>query len=477
MATNSEQYLVLAQLVNGNSLYEFTRRFYSQVIPDEYFDNWHIPAICEHLQACASGHITGLVINIPPRFMKSTLVSVMFPAWVWSYRPPTKFLYSSYSDGIAGRDGLQCLKLVRSRAYQQATGGQVQISAEAKSRMRFGNVAGGVRLAMSAEGAITGEGGDYVVVDDPHKAVDVNSAVKREKVIEWWDGAMSSRRNNPDYGAHIVVMQRLHENDLTGHILAKDPSTVHLFLPMEYDRKRHCTTPLFSDPRTRNGELLWTGRYTHKATRELKRKLGTQGYESQYQQNPKPRDGTLFKADWFRDAVIDEAELPQNLHWHRYYDLAYSLNPKADNTATVRGAMHDGVLYLADGVAGRMDSPTAKALIKRLMREEFDTLHGVEAAIHGVPMVQELLTDSNLAGIAIKSIPAIKDKLTRATPAAVRAEQHKIKFVKRLGSSNGWIAEWIDELVSFPFGAHDDRVDTVSGVLQMIGSGRSGVFL
>ena len=143
----------------------------------------------------------------------------------------------------------------------------------------------------------------------------------------------------------------------------------------------------------------------------------------------------------------------------------------ADNTATVAGALGpDGVLYLRRGVAGRMESPDIRALITRIARDERDTIHGVEAAMHGVPVVQELARDPALSGVAIRSVRVTNDKLTRAAPAVTRAEAGKLKFVLESEADRRWVREWIDEMCAFPYGAHDDRVDTVSGVLQMIGS-------
>ena len=475
---HDERNLVLGQLTNGNSLYEFTRRFYHDVVPARYFDNWHIPAICEHLQACASGHISKLIINIPPRFMKSTLVSVMFPMWLWSFRPQTRFLYSSYSDQLAARDGAACIKLALNPRYLAYTQNRAKlITATRASRNRFGNMAGGYRLSVSIGGAATGEGGDYVVVDDPHKTMEADSVTHRETVIRWWDETMQSRRNDPNYGAHIVVMQRLHENDLTGHILSKGNDVVHLFIPMQYDSFRHCKTILFSDPRTKEGQLLWPSRYGARVVRALRTSLGERAYEGQYQQNPKPLKGVLFDIKWLRNQIIDEHELPENLDWFRYYDLAYSLKTTADNTATLKGAMYQGTLYLMKGIAAKVDSPSARRMIKQIMLSEPDVLHGVESAIHGAPIVQDLLEDNELAAIGLRTVVVTKDKITRATPAAIRAEQGQLKFVRSANSDNSWINDWIDEMAIFPYGKHDDRVDTVSGVLQMIGSGRSGVFL
>ena len=210
-------------------------------------------------------------------------------------------------------------------------------------------------------------------------------------------------------------------------------------------------------------------RYDVAALRAIE-SVSKRSFAAKYQQKPRPAEGAKFKRAWL--SVIEASELPQNLRWERYYDLAHSLREQASNTSTIAGAMGtDGVLYLRRGRAGKMESPDERKLIKEFMLNEPETEHGIENKVHGGPMVQELMREKELAHVALKPINIHADKIVRATPVVDRAEMGKVKFVREAVNDDVWIGEWIDEMCAFPYGAQDDRVDAVSGVNQMIGQG------
>ena len=219
------------------SLKEFTKRAWPTIEPGrEFYDNWHIDAISEHLQAVVEGDIKRLIINIPPRHMKSISVAVALPAWTWTIQPEKRFLFASYAGSLSIRDSVKCRRLIDSKWYKDHFGHTFKLTSDQNQKQRFENDQTGQRIATSVDGALTGEGGDIIVVDDPHNVREAESSTVREGVLEWWDQAMQTRLNDPKTGAFIIIMQRVHENDLTGHILGNEYNAWdHLCLPARYE--------------------------------------------------------------------------------------------------------------------------------------------------------------------------------------------------------------------------------------------------
>jgi len=217
------------------SLYEFVRQAWHVLEPStEYVDGWHIRTMCEHLEAVSDGRIRDLLINVPPRHMKSLTASVFWPCWVWTKNPERRWLYCSYAQRLATRDSLKCRRLITSPWYQRNWGHVFRLMGDQNEKARFENDRTGYRLATSVHGSNTGEGADIIVCDDPHNIRERESEVKREAVLMWWDEVMSTRLNNPQTGARVIVMQRLHERDLSGHVIEKG-GWDHLCLPARFE--------------------------------------------------------------------------------------------------------------------------------------------------------------------------------------------------------------------------------------------------
>ena len=206
----------------SRSLDDFTKAAWHVIEPGTpYVDGWHLTAISEHLEAINKGHIRNLLINIPPRHMKSIQVAVMWPVFTWINRPDFRWLFASYAGSLSVRDSLKCRRLIESPWFQDLWGDRFQLTGDQNAKTFFENDHSGYRFATSVGASTTGHGGDCIVVDDPHNALEANSDAMRESTLEWWDQAMSTRLNNPKTGAKVVVMQRLHEKDLSGHILSQ----------------------------------------------------------------------------------------------------------------------------------------------------------------------------------------------------------------------------------------------------------------
>ena len=231
-----------------------------------------VDAICSHLQAVTDGRIPNLIINVPPRHAKSLLTAVFWPAWVWIDHPESRWLFSSYREDLATRDSVKCRRLIESPWYQQRWGDRYQMVEDQNQKHRFENNRTGYRVVVPMSGG-TGEGGDYVVVDDPHSVEQAESDAARIAAIDWWNGTMSTRLNDHSNGHKIVIQQRLHELDLTGDLLMRG-GYEHLCLPAEFEPDRRCRTSIWTDPRTTPGELLCPRRFDNAALDSLKATLG-----------------------------------------------------------------------------------------------------------------------------------------------------------------------------------------------------------
>lgn len=269
-----------------------------------------------HLSGVEDGDINRLLINIPPGTMKSMLVSVIWPAWLWGPRnqPHLRFLCVSHSQNLAIRDSTKMRRLIQSDWYQQRWGHRVKLTGDQNAKTKFENTAMGFREAVAA-GSITGSRGDIVIVDDPHSVESAASEQMRATTIEWFLEALPTRLNRPGPGPNgepassiIVIMQRLHEGDVSGVILDKQLGYTHLMLPMEFDSSRKCYTDIgFEDPREYDGELLFPERFSHETVERDKRVMGPYAYSGQYQQSPAPRGGGIIRREWWGLWDDDEA--------------------------------------------------------------------------------------------------------------------------------------------------------------------------
>ena len=225
-----------------------------------FVPGWHIDAIIEHLEALTRGQLRNLVINVPPRHMKCLLVSVFWPAWEWIRWPARRWLFSSYGAQLSIRDSVKCRRLIESPWYQATLGRPFCAHRRPESEVRFENNRSGYRLSTSVGGAATGEGGDRMVCDDPHNVQEAESDAVRKCTIEWWDTVMCTRVNDPKTAAKVIVMQRCHQQDLSGHLLEQG-GWEHLCCPRSTKAPRRATSIGWRDPRRRHSELLWPERF------------------------------------------------------------------------------------------------------------------------------------------------------------------------------------------------------------------------
>lgn len=456
------------------SLGHFTQQAWLQVETRPFVPGWHLDAIFEHLEAVSSGQIRKLIINLPPRHMKSLGVACFWPAWVWLRNPKTQYLFSSYAESLSVRDSVKCRRLIQSPYYQSLLmtfQPDLVLVGDQNTKIRFENNFGGYRLATSVDGSNTGEGGDVLVVDDAHSLRDVESPVKRLSVLEWWDQVMSTRLNDPKTGCMVIVMQRSHQNDLSGYILEKEQDWNRLILPAEYEGTNKCCTVLgFKDPRTATNEALWPDRFGPKELSVLKKQLGPYGSAGQLQQRPSPREGGMFK--------IGQIHLVHNFDRHhilssvRYWDKA-ATEGGGCNTAGV--LMHQmkpetyGYDYLVeDVVVGQWSTAQREAIMKQtaeLDKGRTESIVGGKAI--KIWIEQEpgsggkdsaWATIKNMKGFPVFVDRVSKDKVTRADPFSAQVEIGNVGVMVR-----DWTDAYLKELELFPVGKEKDRVDASSG--------------
>lgn len=421
---------------------------------------WALDAICEHLEAVSSGEILELLMNVPPGCMKSLLTGVLFPAWEWGPvgRQDLRFLGTAHKQDLAVRDNMKCRRLIQSEWFQSRW--PIVLTSDQNAKTKFENDRTGFREAMAFT-SMTGSRGDRVILDDPLSVDDANSPAALHAAEVTFTEALPTRMNN-DKSAKIVIMQRLHERDTSGVIIAKDLGYVHLCLPMEFEAERRCHTVIgFSDPRTEDGELLFPGRFPAAQVDKLKKTMGSYATAGQFQQRPAPREGGMFKRAWFGFARA----IPAGTTFVRGWDLAASVEKDSAYSAGVKiGRQKDGRFLIAHCVRDRLSAGGVERLIVSTAATD-----GKECRVSlpqdpgqaGKAQAQYLV--KQLAGYSAKATPESGDKATRAEPLSAQAEAGNVDIlVTGDPAKDAWIEPFLDELSVFPAGQFKDQADAAT---------------
>lgn len=456
-------------------LMAFTRQSFDIIEPGQEFkDNWHLHVIAEHLMAVTSGDVRNLVINIPPGCMKSILTSVAWPAWEWVNDPTIRIMGASYGVDLAIRDASKTRDIVLSDWYQERWP-EVKIRAGSDQKTKYELTAGGWRMATSVGGRATGEHPDRKIVDDPHNAKQAESDAEREYALTWFDRTLSTRGQSRN-ASTVVVMQRLHERDVTGHILADLSGYTHLCIPMEYDGVRRKTFLGHYDPRKQKGELLWPEMFDEISITELKQLLGSYGAAGQLQQDPTPAEGGILKVKHFQLWPAAQP-LPPFEFILQSYDTAFTERTSGDPTGCEVWAVftHRGVrqAMLIDAWDEHLSYPELR---ERVIRD-WNTEYGATSVKDGLRRArrpdrilveakasgQSLLQDLRLARVPAAGYnPGAADKVSRAHQAAPTLELGLL-WVPESGKNPGqpvsWAAPFMKQLAKFPVAEHDEYVD------------------
>lgn len=442
----------------------------------EYSHGWHIDAMCEHLEAVSTGDITRLLMNVPPGSMKSLLCGVFFPAYEWGplRQPHLRYLGTSHKEALAIRDNLKCRRLIESDWFQERW--PTPLVKDQNAKGKFENTSTGFREAMAFT-SMTGSRGDRVILDDPLSVDDANSEVERDKVNGTFRESLPTRLNNPKDSAIIVVMQRLHEDDVSGLILSKDFGYEHLMIPMEFEPDRACVTSIgWEDPRREEGELMAPDRFPREVVERDKVLLGSYAAAGQFQQRPAPKGGGILRRDcWELWGNPDDADDPQFRTFPAFEFVLGSL----DGAYTEKEENDPCAMTLWGVYRDRHDVP--KVMLMNAWRQRLE-LHDlvtkthqsckrfkvdvllIEAKATGHSVSQELRRLYANEGYAIELVnPGTKDKTARAY-----AVQPILEAGTVFAPDRSWADMVITECEQFPRGKHDDLVDTVTQALTWL---------
>lgn len=472
------------------NLAEFIRQAWHVVEPGQpYLHNWHIDMIAAHLTAITEEtmvddekYYNRLLINVPPGAMKSLLVNVFWPSWEWGPRnqPWLRYVCASHAMNLAIRDSTKMRRLIQSEWYQARWGDRVVLTGDQNEKIKFENTASGFRQAVAISG-MTGARGDRVIIDDPHSVASAASEAERNTTAETFEQAIPTRLNNPDKSAIIVIMQRLHEQDVSGIIIEKQLGYDHIMIPMEFDPDRSSPTMLgWEDPRTEAGELFFPKRFPAHVVERDKKLMGSYAVSGQFQQTPTPEDGGIIKkAHW---QLWDLPQFPDFDYILGAVDTAFTEKTENDYTAmTVWGVFTEDPVAQASKSGGSYKversykQPHPKIMLIYAWQERLQFAGVVEKIqktctqfpidnvliedkAAGIPVATELrrLSANRKYGVQLDN-PGSQDKIAR-----LYSIQHLFEEGLVYAPDKAWADEVISQCMRFPKAKHDDLVDTVS---------------
>lgn len=445
------------------SLAHFAQRAWHVLEPaTELKWGWALDAICQHLEAVTNGEITRLLMNVPPGSMKSLLTGVIWPAWEWGPRgmPEMRFVGTAHEETLAIRDNRKCRDLVKSPWFQRLW--PLDLLRDMDGKKEFGNVRKGFRQARSFT-SMTGVRGDRVILDDPISADNANSDAKLEEARRAFTETLPTRVNS-EKSAIVVVMQRLNDKDVSGVIKAMGLPYIHLCIPMRFEPSRRCTTSIgWTDPRTKEGELMFPERFGEQQVSELESTLGSYGTAGQLQQRPAPRGGGILKEQWFRYYTILPALEFRNIH----ADTAQKTGEENDYSVfQCWGRSTVGQAVLIDQIRGKWEAPEL-VVQARAFWHKHKAIAGsplrsmmVEDKVSGTGLIQTLRRE----GVPILPVQRNNDKLSRGYDAAPFIESGNVL----LPIDAPWLSDFLAEASSFPGGAHDDQLDPMFDAVQTV---------
>lgn len=437
--------------MNQGSLRYFITKGFAETNPGVVFAyNWHIGVITDYLERVTRGEIKRLIINVPPRSLKSFCVSVAWPAWLLGLKPSRRIIAASYSQQLSEKHSLDCRHLINSAWYRSIFANTV-IAGDQNQKNKFITSARGFRFASSIGGTITGEGGNFLIVDDPHNALSIHSKTKRQSTIKWFQQSFTSRLDNKKEGVIVIVMQRLHPEDLTGFLLKNQIGIwQHLCIPAIADTDRSYTEGSLTHYFKEN-EILHRDREGIEEIERTKLELGSFAFAAQYLQQPVISGGGMIKQAWLR--YFDSAPRMQNIiiSW----DTAIKSGDDTSYSVGTCWGEVDNQFYLLEVIRKRLEYPELKRQITSLATKWQPLVTIIEDKASGQTLLQDLQREG---GIMVSGIKVSLDKVTRFAAITPLFESGNV----HLSKNASWLEDYENEILTFPYGEHDDQVDSTS---------------
>lgn len=425
-------------------------------------------AMAEHMHALATGGIASnrLLINVPPGASKSTIVGVMYPAWLWGPggQPWHRYIGAAHEQGLAVRDNRMMRELIKSEWYQERW--PIALKGDQNEKLYFENESRGFRQAC-AVASMTGRRGHTIGLDDPLSPEKAHSDAERETALRVLSETIPTRLNDPATSAIVIVMQRLHERDPSGYVLSEGLGYEHLCIPMEFEPSRKCVTSIgWQDPRTDAGELMFPARFPQSVIDRDKKAMGSYAWAGQMQQQPSPTGGGIFKDEWWQYRSAAPA-----IQWRAIYaDTAMKAKEQNDYSVfQCWGKTADGQAILLDMIRGKFEAPEllerARAFwAKHAATQGQGTLRAfkIEDKASGTGLIQQLRRE----GKPVVGIPrsAGQDKITRAYDAAPYIESGNVLLMRDCPH----LSDLLAEASGFPNAAHDDTIDPMMDAIMDI---------
>jgi len=422
----------------------------------------YLELIASKLEACRRGEIRRLIINVPPRHLKSHVASICFPAWYLGHHPSANIIGVSYGQELADKLARDTRTLMQSARYEQLFPTRLN----RKAVNDFETTQHGIRMATSVCGVITGRGADVIVIDDPLKPEDALSATQRQAVNDWYDSTLVSRLNNKNTGVIIIVMQRLHEADLVGHVLGQEPWEV-ISLPARAEQDE--TFPIHDALGQRNftripGGLLIPARESEETLRQIKARTSAYNFSAQYQQAPMPLEGGIVKVDWLRYYTPDQKprEFSSILLSCDTANKAAEVNDYS--VITVWGVI-DQSYYLLDVIRKKVEFPGLRRMVVETAKAYSYPIVLIEDKASGTQLIQDLTQERHF-NIKPYAPPPKSDKVIRLHSQTTVFENGQVL----LPQDAPWLAEYVRELTGFPGSRFDDQVDSTTQALDYLRS-------
>lgn len=481
----SESEILPRRTLLSRYYYEFMRFAFMEQLPNEDFqENWHYEYVCSRIQYHAlravnnlPNEIDLLILNVPPRSLKTWMVARALTAWLWIDHPWTRVLGSAYAADMARNHALDNRDIIASEWYQQLFGHKFKLKEDSNAKARFDNDKGGFRMAVGVGGAATGEGGHIIFTDDPQNPKQADSAAERLKANQWFTKTFWSRLNNDSTGLRIIVQQRLHTKDLTGFMLDKVKAdkddglrVEHISLPATLNDMVQ-PKELVKEYEERDG-LLFPARLTKQRLRRSAKALGPYGYAGQYQQRPSPEGGGKIKRHWF--PIIHRHELPTDLKKWTYTDPSEG-KVTSDEMASICWSIHEGKMIVWEvmskvepfdkfvgsiNLEGKWEDRTYDHFLRRNNCYNIETLNFWEAKSLGQSYVDHINARAPYKAVA-------------DNPGRESKEQRVLKYIPVYWSGSvvlvagPWVEGFLNQLEMYPNTDEDGQVDVLASAIRL----------